>query len=257
MSIPMRKNNDWLKQFKGYEEQAKRFDGCIETCLKQNREFITPFLNEAECEILIKVVGKRVLLCFDGGYSNAEKKRARLSLEENEEPFPISLLVAKYHSTYHELSHRDCMGALLNCGLRADQFGDIILENENIYAYVSEEIKEYVKQSVDKIKHAKVVFHESNEAKSFTKNIVVVEKIVSGLRLDTIVASCCNIARSKASDLIRGGYVQVNHLPLEDCSALCNNNAVLSIRGQGRFIFRGVLKKTKKEHYVIELGIFQ
>lgn len=257
MSIPKRKNSDWLKQFKGYEELAKRFDDCVETCLKQNRVFVTPFLNEGECEILKKVVGNRVHLTFDGGYSSAEKKRARLSLEESDELFPIVLLVAKFHPTYNEISHRDCMGALFNCGLRVDQFGDIVLEKDKIYVYVSEDIKDYVIASVDKIKHTKVVFTELNESKEFSKNIVVVEKIVSGTRLDTIVAACCNIARSKASALITGGYVQVNHLPLEDCATLCNNNAVLSIRGYGRFIFQGILKKTKKENYVIEIGIFQ
>ena len=78
--------------------------------------------------------------------------------------------------------------------------------------------------------------------------------IVSNHRLDQIVASCINSSRSKAQALIKGGKVSLDHLPLEDCSLLCNNNAVISIRGYGRFVFRGLIKKTKAYHWVAEIG---
>ena len=256
MSIQKKtKSNDWLKHFKGYEEFAKRMDDCVDLVTRTQREYFTPFLNEAECNILTQVVGSRCPLCFEGGHVAAEKRRAKLG--EGDTPFAIVLLHATYASQYHELSFRDCMGALYNCGLRNDQFGDIVLVDESIYVYVNADVMDYIISTVTKIKHAPVAFKASEKQLSVTRKIVTIEKIVSGTRLDILVAACCNLARSKAVDLIKGGFVQVNHLPLEDCSTLCNNNAVLSIRGYGRFVYQGVLKKTKKDNYVIAIGIYQ
>ena len=53
----------------------------------------------------------------------------------------------------------------------------------------------------------------------------------------------------KAQDFIRAGYVKVNHIVLDESSYLCNNNSVISIRGHGRFHFKEVIKRTKKDHF--------
>lgn len=36
-------NNDWLIHFKGYEEQAKRFDDLVDAVVFKHRQIITPF----------------------------------------------------------------------------------------------------------------------------------------------------------------------------------------------------------------------
>ena len=58
--------------------------------------------------------------------------------------------------------------------------------------------------------------------------------------------------RGIAQDLIRDGSVKVNHEILEDSSKLCNNEDTISIRGFGKYIYRGVIKTTKKDRYLIE-----
>lgn len=253
----MAKNSEWLKHFKGFEELAKRFDDQIDAVVYRNREIVTPFLNEQEQEVLKKVCGKRCVLTLFGGASACEKKRAWLSIDEPYALDGITLLKATYASAYATLSHRDCLGALLNCGLRNDQFGDIFLDDNKIYVFVVSEVADYVIASCTKIKRTQVQFRVCEEKIEPEKKMKDSVKIVSSIRLDAIVAAACNLSRSKAAALIQGGNVQVNHLPLEDCSMLCNNNAVLSIRGYGRFLYKGILKQTKKDHYVIEIGIFQ
>ena len=79
---------------------------------------------------------------------------------------------------------------------------------------------------------------------------------VSSLRLDAIVSAICRISRARAASLIEGGMVKVNDLPLEQCSALCDNNCAVSVRGHGRFQFVGVQKMTKKNRYVIEILVY-
>ena len=251
-------NNDWLIHFKGYEEQAKRFDDLVDAVVFKHRQIVTPFLNEPEQEVLQRVVGHRCFLKFDGGTPNAEKKRALLCFDEEEDQeIDCTLLCAEYPQAYVKLSHRDALGALLNIGLRNDQFGDIFVKDGKIYVFTVSEVAQYIIDECRKIGRASIRFKISDTQVTIEKDIRWFHKIVSGNRLDTLVAACCNLSRSKAGALIKGGNVQVNHILLEDCSALCNNNAVLSIRGYGRFIYKGICKQTKKENYVIELGQFQ
>lgn len=251
-------SNDWLIHFKGYEDQAKRFDDLVDAVVYKHRQIITPFLNEPEQVVLKKVVGNRCFLKFDGGYPDAEKKRALLCFDESEDQdIDLTLLLATYAQDYVKLSHRDALGALLNIGLRNDQFGDISVKNGMIYVYAVSEVAQYIIDECRKIGRAVIHFKVSEKPAVIEKDIRWMQKIVSATRLDTLVAACCNCSRSKAAGLIKGGNVQVNHVMLEDCSTLCNNNAVLSIRGYGRFIYKGICKQTKKDNYVIELGVFQ
>ena len=80
---------------------------------------------------------------------------------------------------------------------------------------------------------------------------------MSSLRLDVLVSAFSHLSRAKAQQLIKNGLVKVNHLVLEDCSYLCYNNSVISIRGHGRFLFQDVTKKTKKDNFVITAAKYE
>ena len=124
-----------------------------------------------------------------------------------------------------------------------------------IYVMVVQAMADVIIHGVDKIKRAKVCFERFDGVVEKQDQIAYRQVIVSNHRLDQIVASWINSSRSKATQaLIKGGKVSLDHLPLEDCSLLCNNNAVISIRGYGRFVFRGLIKKTKADHWVAEIG---
>lgn len=100
-------------------------------------------------------------------------------------------------------------------------------------------------------------FQPYYEKIEYTQNIIYKNLIVSSLRLDVLVSALVNVSRKKAQDFIRAGYVKVNHIVLDESSYLCNNNSVISIRGHGRFHFKEVIKRTKKDHLVIETGKYQ
>lgn len=192
------------------------------------------------------------------GYPEAEKKRALLCFDESEDQkVDLTLLKAEYAQTYVKLSHRDALGALLNIGLRSDQFGDISVKEGVIYVYTVSEVAQYIIDECRKIGRASIRFKICDQPAVIEKDIRWIQKIVSGNRLDTLVAACCNLSRSKAAALIKGGNVQVNHLLLEDCSALCNNNAVLSTADMDVLSIKVYASRPKKDNYVIELGLFQ
>ena len=52
-------------------------------------------------------------------------------------------------------------------------------------------------------------------------------------------------------DAIRQEKVQVNHRTLVNTAELCDNDSTISIRGSGRFTFRGVIRHTRKDRIVV------
>lgn len=245
---------NWLVHFKGNETLALRFDDQIESHIHTQRTILTPFLDETQQEILKKVAGNRVQVAFFGGFENAERKRACIS--EYDSDFEIVQLRAKL-TKFDSVSHSDCMGALYNCGCKNDHFGDILVEDDCIRVFVCQSIAQHVMDSVTQIRRSKIQFVEDDAIVEKSTNIEYSTKIVNSLRLDSLVVACSHISRAKAQNLIRDGKVKVNHIPLEDCSFVCDNNSILSIRGHGRFIFDEIIKQTKNQKYVIRLGKYK
>lgn len=247
--------NNRYQHFKNFEDCAKRFDEQIEMALRQYRSILTHFLDENEQEVFKRVCGNRCTYKMSGGYEGSEKVRILMNGKEDE-LFDIIHLKAKL-SRYDHLTHRDCLGALMNLGCRKDAFGDIIVTEDAIHVFVSESIAQSVINECQKIRHSKVQFARCKIP--FEKQIKLEwkETIVTSMRLDCVVAAMTHLSRSKSADLIRAGKVQVQHLPLEDCSFVCNNNEVISIRGFGRFLLEGTIKHTRKDRILIRYAIYK
>lgn len=247
--------NNRYQHFRNFEETAKRFDEQIEMALRQYRSILTPFLDENEQEVFRKICGNRCDYKMSGGYENSEKCRILIHCEEDDD-FEIAHLKARLTS-YDHITHRDCLGALLNLGCRKDAFGDIIVEEDAIHVFVSESIAQTIINECTKIRHSKVTFKRCDE--EFIKEVKLdwKECVVTSMRLDCIVSAMTHLSRAKSAELIKAGKVQVQHLPLEDCSFLCNNNEVISIRGFGRFFLEGKIKETRKERILIRYAIYK
>lgn len=244
-------NKNWLIHFKGNETLALRFDDQIESHIRTNRSILTPFLDETQQEVLRKVAGNRVHVTFFGGYEDAERKRAIIS--DYEEDFEIVQLCANL-TRFDSITHSDCMGALYNLGCKNDHFGDILVDNEHVRVFVCASIADFVKENCNQIKRSKISFYEDDTIVKKNSKIEWKTKIIGSTRLDSLVVACTNLSRVKAQNMIKAKFVKVNHIYLEDCSFVCNNGCVLSIRGYGRFIFGEVLKETKHQKYVVSIG---
>lgn len=245
-----------LEHYRGNEEFVRRVEDWIDQSQRQYRRIATPFLTPAQQEIVCRLCGKRVPFVLVGGYEDAELKRAIFLPyeEEVEESEYICILRFTYQEKFVKLEHRDVLGAILNSGIKKEQLGDLIVEKDALYVIVSREIAEYLQIAVTQIKRVHVQFKIYEGVVSFVKEIKREQQIVSSVRLDSIVSACAHISRKKAQDLIRAGLVKVNHVVLEQTSRLCNNNSTISIRGYGRFLFYGIVKETRKENFVIEIG---
>lgn len=247
---------EYLQHYRGYENLVKRTEDLIHQ-LRRGRNTSSFFLTPDEQEIVESICGNQIEYRKDGGYPDAQSVR----YEFIDNPYEVTELTqqlkASYDSRYGELSHRDVLGAIMNLGLRRDQFGDMLVDDKCIYIFTVPEIADYVIDELRKIGRYSLVFEYNDDEIKHTAKMSIETKIITNMRLDSIVASCANISRTKAQQLIKSGLVKVDYKVLEESSELCNNGNTISIRGHGRFLLMDTKSKTKKDRLVIEIAKYE
>ncbi|MDQ0361916.1 YlmH family RNA-binding protein [Breznakia pachnodae] len=245
-SIHFKGNEDFISRIEDYLDQVGTY-----------RKVFTPFLSSVQQEIIRSYVGKKMQLLFDGGYENSEYKKCLISYEDLDIPFPIVCLKAVYDTKYYSINHRDVLGALMHLGIERNQFGDIIVDNGNIFIFVNRDIANFIKLELRQVKRCVVEFKEYDEEIVFAVEYDYKDKVVSSFRLDVLVAAITNLSREKAKKIVQEGLVKVNHVPLEDCAYLCNNYCTLSIRGYGRFKVEDLERTTRSNRHCIRIGKYR
>lgn len=246
-----------LQHYKGYESFLSRLQDAILLMEKRDRVILTPFFSPDQMMIAKSYLGKQYLYEINGGYEGCERARLAFVPYPQEIDFEITILYAKMPAKYGKFSHPDVLGAYMNLGLEREKCGDIIVNEDFVYIIVASDIASYVIQFLTKIRHTSIQFQIYDGILKHQQNLIEKTYIVSSLRLDVLVSAFAHLSRGKAQQLIKNGLVKVNHLILEDCSHLCYNNSVISIRGHGRFLFLDVTNKTKKDNFVITAAKYE
>lgn len=246
-----------LEHFRGNEEFVKRMYDLIDLASRRQRVIITPFFSPDQTLLCERICGNQIQYQKSGGYAHAERVRFAFIPFEEEVEFPIVILKATYASTFGLLTHRDVLGAFMHVGIEREKMGDILVNDHEIYCIIDQEIENYIVCNLTKIKRTSIHFAPCNKVEAIPTTLSYAHRIVSSLRLDAIIASLAHVSRAKAQSLIVAGCVKVDHVVLEQTSYLCNNNSTISIRGVGRFHFAEVIKRTKKDHYVIAIGVYE
>ena len=97
----------------------------------------------------------------------------------------------------------------------------------------------------------KLVEVDVNMLIDFEREYQRLELIVSSLRIDTIVARLVNCNREKVQYLIKNKEILLNYEVVKKSLVLVQDGDIFSIRGYGKYRFRGIIGRTKKENYVI------
>lgn len=246
------------KYLRDNEEFVKRIYDQIDLMERRRRMIVTPFFSLEHAKLCETLFQQQIFYEKYGGYENAERVRFVLKpYEDDIADFSIICLRASYTSKFSSIQHRDVLGAILHLGIERERVGDILVQDDWIYIFIDKEIENYIVCNLTKIKRSNVYFQRYEGELTYSPTILYHTKIVASLRLDVLTAAMANVSRKQAQDFIKAGYVKVNHIPLEESSYLCNNNSAISIRGYGRFHFKGVLKQTKKDRLVIEVGVYR
>jgi RNA-binding protein YlmH len=233
-----------------------------ETVKRQYAPKLTDFLDPREQQIVQSVIGRddEVRVSFFGGAPFVERKRALLYppyFQPQKEDYEIALFEVHYASKFVTLEHRQVLGALMSLGLRRGKFGDILRKEEQIQFLTANEVAEYVRLHLHAIGKATV----SLEQKPLS-DIMMLEETwedalitVSSLRLDAILSQAFHISRQKMQSVIENGLVKVNWKVVEQAHFECGQGDVLSARGFGRCKIMDIEGKTKKEKWLVRIGL--
>lgn len=232
----------------------KRFGELAEECYARGRYTFSDFLSLAEQDAFFgmeREVSYASPALF-GGVEGCERRMLRFGSAEilgYEEGYPIVCLrlspaVPKFAD---ELSHRDILGALMNLGIKRTVLGDIVLREKEAFVFCHEKIAPFLLEHLTKAKHTELRVSRCEtlpEGALFQTR----EKRVqcASDRLDAVIAGCYGLSRSEAKELIEAGRLFLGGKCCQDPARSCAEGEVVSLRGYGKFLFRGTESLSRK-----------
>lgn len=238
----------------------KRLSELVNRAYFNNLCMYTSFLNLNEQSIFLKNEQEYSLVkhCLWGGYENAERKMVCFYTDDNYH-FPMSIVkvVPAHYKFCDRLTHRDYLGAMLHLGIDRSKIGDILIEDKEAYVFLEETIEEFMIEQLGKIKHTTVKCMKVEEVNfSIVPKTIEIQTTVSSIRLDAILAAAFRESRSKLVSNILAGKVFVNSKVIESNGYKLQEGDIVSVRGMGKFIFKGMTEKTKKNRCKITISKF-
>ena len=197
-----------------------------------------------------------------GGADGTERVIARFGDEDELgycEPFPIVTLKAEPVSMKfaEKLTHRDFLGSILALGIERSKIGDIVIRENVGYFFVKEEICEYILTSLERVRRTDVKVSVSDD--DLGGELYKTERrrlLAQGERTDALIAKLFNISRDDSQALFKKGVVFADGRQLNSASYIPKENEVISVRGYGRFIYRGYSSLSKKGKLNIEVDLY-
>ncbi len=196
-----------------------------------------------------------------GGTSFSSRKILRFGNANcyGKENYPITILEIKpiMAKFAEEITHRDCLGAIMNLGITREKVGDIFVNGKVCFVVLMDSISDFVADNLKKIKRnivkCQVAFEIPNE---FAPKFKVVKVSVSSNRVDSIIAKLYNLSRETSLELFREKKISANGKILENNSKTLEENDTISVRGFGKFRFISTGGQSKKGKTYIEIAQF-
>ncbi|MBQ7795719.1 MAG: RNA-binding protein [Lachnospiraceae bacterium] len=244
------------------EEQLfrKRIQELAETCFRRDVPVNTDFLNLSEQTIFHSISGMLppVRFVLSGGFESSERKVVCFLPSYEEElldpPYDCMKLSPVNRKFAEELSHRDYLGAIMNLGIERSMLGDIVIKDGDAYVFVLKKMSRYLSENLTTIRHTTVSVEITEQAGEILKpEFEEIQGTVSSIRLDSIVALCGRLSRTKAAAYIEAEKVFVNGQIASQVSRNLKEGEILSIRGIGKFKFDRAGGQTKKGRTVVTL----
>ena len=230
---------------------VRRLRDLCSAARKRSVPRYTPFLNEREQALAVEVLSreKDITYTFYGGYNGAVRQMAAIysaycNLAEYH--YPMNALMVQ-HVKGEKLSHRDVLGSLIGLGVSRSSVGDIMLGAGECYFLVLSTVADMLKNELRRIGRVGVRCENASfEELVLEQEFEEIRGTVSSARLDSMVKLFTNLAREKASGLVKAGVVQKNYTIAEQPSAGVAIGDVLTIRGYGKYIVDAVGVPTRK-----------
>lgn len=198
-----------------------------------------------------------------GGAEGAERIIVRFGDPEEigyEADFPICCIkiepLAKKFAD--KLTHRDFLGALLNLGIERSTLGDIIISDNTGYVFALENMAEFIKNELSRVKRTDIKAEIIDTLPDVELYRTEEKRIqLSSERLDAAIAKVYSLSRDDAQSLFKKRLVYVDGKLCESVSYTPKENDKISVRGYGRFIYRGFdsLSRKGKLNAIVEVYV--
>ncbi len=245
-------NIDFVED-KSVKANIKKAISLLEKSFYTKKEVSSFFLNPFELSVLNDIAKiNNIEIVFLSCNKESERNIFIANPYSNEIDSKDYISVLKFKQ--NNITHPDVLGALLNLGLERNDIGDIYIGDGICEFVVLNKDNDFVKFNLTKIKNESVNLDFKKDNILSKNKIEYIEKrgFISSLRLDNIVSEFVNLSRSKAKTLIKRRLVKVDFQIIDNPSKIIEENSLISIRKEGRFIFDKVIGKSKKDNYHIE-----
>lgn len=220
------------------------------------------FLNLNEQSVFFENRDKFLHVSFEmsGGCECAERRMIKFFNDYcGELPYPIVCIKIQAVSEKFSdrFTHRDFLGAVLNLGISRSKIGDMIIEDNKAYMFVSEPISQYICDSLEKVKHTKVtaVLSEIPQA-AVSPKFKTKQGTVSSIRIDSLISLAFNLSRTNAVRYIAQGLVFINGKLVTGNHTIPKNNDIISVRTLGRFKLETTDLKSKKDKFIVKIHVY-
>lgn len=221
----------------------------------QCRPIYTRFLNLMEQDLFLRL-GARLSgaqYAMEGGAPHCERKLVCLypdTFSDDMLCFPIAVLrlCPRAPKFAEALSHRDFLGALLHLGIDRSLIGDIFPDqNKGAVFFCEESVADFLCTELTRVRHTEVA---CKREQAFPEDCVPAYRTqtisVPSVRLDAVLAAVWKLSRADSQALLAARKVFVNARQTEKGSVGLAEGDVVSVRGYGRFVYRGESGASKK-----------
>lgn len=219
--------------------------------IRQNKEpVLTKFLTATEQAQIKGVIRNELDYVLDGGYPDAERKRAKFYDDDN---IMITCFKISYNGNYLTLSHQNVLGSLMALQIQREAIGDIIVP-DGVFFVISE-LKEYILREFTMIGSIPITLEETNGRN--VKHHVSLQEFTSymdSLRLDLVISRITKLSRKQSVEYIENDMIKVNQLITTKHTKILGENDVISIRKYGRFILLDTSRTSRKGKIIVKYG---
>lgn len=220
----------------------------------------TDFLTLNEISIFYSLKPELPNMNYDlfGGYESAERKVCCFYGDDSVKAFSnyiTCIRILPLNKKFSDdLTHRDFLGAIMNLGIERSKIGDILVKEKEGYVFCEQMISTFILDNLDKVKHTSIRCETAKEETLDIKpNFEEVKGTVSSARLDSIIALAFHSSRNSILGVINSGKVYVDGRLIESNSYVLKENQTVSVRGFGKFIYKGLQNQNKKGRYYVTL----
>ena len=218
----------------------------------------THFLDLAQAQAARQTARETgVSLALNGGYDDAERRMGAFYTGDEPADWPICPVRISWRPQFGSPGHRDILGALMALGFERERIGDIVMDANCAWLFAEPEMAAYVAASLESAGRVSVKCAIEEDVPRLPEpEGRHVRDTVPSMRLDALVAAGFSLSRSEAARAIGQGKVWLNQVQTLRPDAAVAENALVSLRGAGRFRLEAIEGETRKGRWAVRLFVY-